>query len=59
MTDFPFKVRKSTPDRSITIESRIEIAAASTSRSAIAVLILKYDETMEIKALIDMDDESA
>ena len=47
--DFAFEVNNSTLDvvSTQTTESRIEIAAASTSRSAIAVLILKYDATVE------------
>ena len=59
MTDFPFESRKLTPDiLSIQkIESRIEIAAAATSRSAIAVLLSKYEATVETKSLTEMDGE--
>ena len=61
VANFPCEARKSTLDMLSTqkIESRIEIAAASASRSVIAVLISKYDATVETKSLMEMDGESA
>ena len=57
MTAFSFEVRKPTPDMLSTqkIESRIEITNTSASRSAIAVLISKYDVTVETKSLMELD----
>ena len=57
MTAFSFEVRKPTPDMLSTqkIESRIEITDTSASRSAIAVLISKYDVTVETKSLMELD----
>jgi len=51
--DFSVESRKPTRDilATLKIESRIEIDADSTSRSAIAVFISKYDVMVEIKSL--------
>ena len=61
VSDPPVESRKPTLDMLSTqnINSRIEIAATSVSRSAIAVLISKYEATVETKFLMDMDSESA
>ena len=51
VTDSPVESRKPTPDILSTqkIESRIEITTTSASFLAIAVLISKYETTVEIK----------
>ena len=61
MIDFPVESRKPTPDilTTLKMEPRIETDADSASRSAIAVLISKYEATVETKFLMDMDSESA
>ena len=61
MIDFPVESRKPTPDilTTLKMEPRIETDADSASRSAIAVLISKYDATVEIKSLTEIDGESA
>ena len=59
--DFSVESRKSTRDILVTlkIESRIEINAASVSRSAIEVLISKHDAMVDIKALTEIGGELA
>ena len=60
VTDFPVESKKPIPDILSTHknESRIETAAVSASCSAIAVLISKFQATVETKALMEMDGES-
>ena len=57
VTDFSAKSRKPTPEILSTqkIESRIEISAASTSRSAIVVLISKVETIVDTKSLMKVD----
>ena len=59
--NFPVESRKTKPEKLATlkIESRIEINAASVSRSAIEVLISKHDAMVDIKALTEIGGELA
>ena len=61
MIDFPVESRKSTLDilATLKIKSRMEIDAASASRSAIAVLVSKYETTIETTSLTEIEEESA
>ena len=61
MAVFPVESRKPTLDMLATqkIESRMEVAATSASRSAIAVLTSKYEATVETKTLTEIDREFA
>ena len=59
--NFSFELRKPTPAILSTqkMKERIKIVAASSSLSAIAVLIPKYVVMMDTKSLIETDGESA
>ena len=59
VTDISAESKKPTPDILSTqkIESRTEISATSASRSAIALLMSKYEAILETNSLMVMDGE--